>query len=126
MVAESQMLYDGQFYFKGEELPDLGSLVATHVKGKIRHYEGLSKDAGRLPVYNDLETGSSCRFVDTGETWKYEKNTRHWGRVGSNWWSGASGGGGSGGGAGETRPVNPEDVATDAEVDSYLDGLDIW
>ena len=42
--AEYAMSYDGVFYKKGEELPDLGSWECVECNGMKRDYEGLSKD----------------------------------------------------------------------------------
>lgn len=68
--------YDGQVYDSQDEVWDLGSFVATSVKGKIRNYEGLSKDVGKLPHY--VATGSSALCLDTGDYYKYEKSTDTW------------------------------------------------
>lgn len=78
MIAVSNTTYDGQFYRKGEEIWDLGSFVATEVKGKIRKYEGLSADIQKLPTYDDLMTGSNAFCVDTGQLLKYEATTKTW------------------------------------------------
>lgn len=52
--AEYAMSYDGVFYKKGEELPDLGSWECVECNGMKRDYEGLSKDLGKLPHYVTL------------------------------------------------------------------------
>ena len=78
MIANSTVGFDGHIYEKGEEIPDLGSFVATSVDGFIRNYEGLSKDVSKLPKYDDLQTGSSAFCVDTGDLYKYEKTTKTW------------------------------------------------
>lgn len=78
MIASNPTTYDGHFYQKGEEIPDLGSFVATSVNGQIRNYEGLSADVSKLPKYDDLETGSSAFCVNTGDLYKYEKTTKTW------------------------------------------------
>lgn len=72
---------DGKFYKAGDEVPDLGSLVATSVEGKIRNYEGLSKDFNKLPTYDDLATGSSAFLSDTGDVYKYEATTKTWNKI---------------------------------------------
>lgn len=83
-IATVNTSFDGHLYQVGEEIPDLGSMKATSVDGKIRNYEGLSKDfeklkaASRLPKYDDLETGSSAFLFDVSEVHKYEKTTREW------------------------------------------------
>lgn len=78
MIAQRNMVVDGQFYKKGEEIWDLGSFVATSVYGNIRNYEGLSQDISKLPKYDSLETGSSATCVDTAQIFKYEATTKTW------------------------------------------------
>lgn len=79
MKAETATTVDGQEYNPGEEIWDLGSLVCVEIPIRgVRHYEGLSKDVDKLPHYKDLSTGSSCLMVDTGDYYKYEKNTDTW------------------------------------------------
>lgn len=83
MIVENTMIvFDGQRYYKGDELPDLGTLVAVSVQGNVRNYEGLSKDRDKLPKYDDLETGSSALFYDTKELYKYEKTNKRWYKMG--------------------------------------------
>lgn len=84
MIATNQTYFDGHWYTKGEEVPDLGSLVCVtdDKDGKIRNYEGLSQDVDKLPKYADLETGSSAFFYDNLETYKYEKTTKTWYKIG--------------------------------------------
>ena len=69
---------DGHWYEPGQEVPDLGSFVAMPGSDKVRNYEGLSADVGKLPKYDDLETGSSAFCIDTGQFFKYEKTTKTW------------------------------------------------
>lgn len=76
MQAETSMIFDGQLYKPGDEIPDLGSFKATSSSGNIRHYEGLSKDVGKLPHY--VETGSAALCLDTGDFYKFEKTTDTW------------------------------------------------
>lgn len=71
-------IFDGHRYGTWDEVPDLGSFVATSVSGDIRNYEGLSKDVDKLPKYDDLQTGSSAFCIDTGQLFKYEKTTKTW------------------------------------------------
>lgn len=71
-------MIDGHIYEGGETIPDLGSLECIgYDKGK-REYQGLSGDADKLPVYDDLATGSSAMMVDTGEFYLYQATTRTW------------------------------------------------
>lgn len=78
MIADNIMVVDGHWYEPGQEVPDLGSFVALPGSDKIRNYEGMSADVGKLPRYEDLETGSSALCVDTGQLYKYEKTTKTW------------------------------------------------
>lgn len=77
-IAKGTTIFDGQLYNEGDEIPDLGSFVATSVDGNIRDYEGLSKDFDKLPKYNDLGTGSSAFLIDTGQLYEYEATTKTW------------------------------------------------
>lgn len=56
MIANGPTTQDGQFYEKGQEIPDLGSWVATSVDGLVRNYQGLSADKDKLPKYDNLQT----------------------------------------------------------------------
>ena len=59
MKSNGSSFVDGQAYKDGEEIWDLGSLVCTNVPLRgVRNYEGLSKDADKLPHYKDLSTGT--------------------------------------------------------------------
>lgn len=78
MIADNLIIMDGHWYEPGQEVPDLGSFVAMPGSDKVRNYEGLSADVGKLPKYDDLETGSSAFCVDTGQLYKYEKTTKTW------------------------------------------------
>ena len=80
MTGNNRTKIDGHWYKPGDEMPDLGSLVCVSddKDGKIRNYEGLSQDVGKLPKYDRLETGSSAFFYDTKELYKYEKTTKTW------------------------------------------------
>lgn len=78
MKATTKTYYDGHWYDIGDEIPDLGSFVATSVEGKVRGYEGLSADINKLPKYDDLGTGSSAFCVDSGQLLKYESSTKTW------------------------------------------------
>lgn len=78
MISDKVISQDGQTYYPGDEIPDLGSFIATSVSGQIRNYEGLSSDVSKLPKYDNLSTGSSAFCVDTGDLYKYEKTTKTW------------------------------------------------
>lgn len=77
-IAKGPTTFDGQIYEKGDEIPDLGSFVATSVNGSIRDYEGLSVDLAKLPKYENLGTGSSAFCIDTGQLFEYEATTKTW------------------------------------------------
>ncbi len=76
MIASGPTTYDGQNYKKGEEIWDLGSFVAVKAKGNQRSYEGLSKDVDKLPRY--VDSGSSALCLDTGDYYKFHKQTDTW------------------------------------------------
>lgn len=48
-VAQTITIVDGQTYYPGEEIWDLGSFACVDVRGNIRSYEGLSNDVSKLP-----------------------------------------------------------------------------
>ena len=78
-VAEKTMVVDGQTYYPGDTIPDLGSLVCVEAVGNKRSYEGLLTDVSKLPHY--VETGSSALLFDgSGNTELYEfhKPTDKW------------------------------------------------
>lgn len=76
MKTKNITIVDGQRYVPGDEIWDLGSFVATGVKGNQRYYEGLSKDVDKLPHY--VDNGSSALCLDTGDFYKYLKSTDTW------------------------------------------------
>ena len=70
-VADKTMVVDGQTYYPGDTILDLGSLVCVSADGNKRDYEGLLADASKLPHY--VDTGSSALLYDgTGNTEVYE------------------------------------------------------
>lgn len=77
-VATTTTIVDGHTYYPGDTIPDLGSLECINVDGLKREYRGLSIDFPKLPKYDDLGTGSSCLFLDTGEYAEYLKATKSW------------------------------------------------
>ena len=70
------MIVDGMLYKPGDDVWDLGSFVATDSTGMMRSYEGLSKDVSELPHY--VETGSSALCLDSGDYYKFHKQTDTW------------------------------------------------
>ena len=81
MTYNHTVKVDGHIYEAGQEVLDMGSLVAASVDGNIRNYEGLPADFEKLPTYEDLGTGSSSFFYDTGFLYKYEAQTKTWNKV---------------------------------------------
>lgn len=75
-TAQNVTIIDGQTYYPGDDLPDLGGWEATSADGNIRHYEGLSKDVSKLPHY--VSTGSSALCLDTGDYYKFHKPSDTW------------------------------------------------
>lgn len=78
-VADKTMVVDGQTYYPGDTIPDLGSLVCVDANGNIRDYEGLLTDVSKLPHY--VETGSSALLYDgqgNTEVYEFHKPTDTW------------------------------------------------
>ena len=78
-VADKTMVVDGQTYYPGDTLPDLGSLVCIDANGNIRDYEGLLTDVSKLPHY--VESGSSALLYDgqgNTEVYEFHKPTDTW------------------------------------------------
>jgi hypothetical protein len=67
-VVDTITEYDGQTYFPGDTLPDLGSLRCVSVEGGKRSYEGLLSDQAKLPTY--VDNGSSALLYDGAGTTK--------------------------------------------------------
>lgn len=67
-VADRTMVVDGQIYHKGDEIPDLGSLVCVEADGNRRSYEGKVADQSKLPTY--VDDGSSALLYDGAGTTK--------------------------------------------------------
>lgn len=63
-IAEKTIVYDGQTYKPGEEIPDLGSLECIEAVGNKRSYFGFQEDQGKLPTYKNLASGSDATLVD--------------------------------------------------------------
>lgn len=67
MVAKNTVIQDGQTYYPGQEIWDLGSIKAVSgLSGSIRHYEGEQKDFAKLPKY--VSGRSTCFMVAAGNT----------------------------------------------------------
>lgn len=79
-IAQTSVIVDGYMYKPGEEIPDLGSLVAKDTSKKLREYSGLYSDRFKLPKYNDLVTGSDATLVDEGQVYYfiYVAETKQW------------------------------------------------
>lgn len=67
-VTDKTVVVDGQVYYNGDEIPDIGSWVAVSANGNIRNYNGLSADVSKLPHY--VDTGSSALLYDGAGTTK--------------------------------------------------------
>lgn len=79
MAAATKMeIIDGHLYNIGDELPELGSLACINEDNNKREYRGLKADFSKLPKYDDLATGSSCLFLDTGEYAEYLAYNKTW------------------------------------------------
>ena len=78
-VADKTMVVDGQTYYPGDTIPDLGSLVCVSADGNMRDYEGLLSDASKLPHY--VESGSGALLYDgqgNTEVYEFHKPTNTW------------------------------------------------
>ena len=78
-VADKTMVVDGQTYYPGDTIPDLGSIVCVEAVGNKRDYEGLLSDVSKLPHY--VETGSSALLFDGNgntELYEFHKPTDKW------------------------------------------------
>jgi len=77
-IADKITVVDGQTYYPGQEIWDLGSFVCTDVDGNKRSYSGLSADVDKLPKYDDLGTDSSAKCLDTGDFYYYHAPSKTW------------------------------------------------
>ena len=59
-VADKTMVVDGQTYYPGDTIPDLGSLVCVEATGNKRSYGGKVADQSKLPT--SVDVGSSARL----------------------------------------------------------------
>ena len=72
-------IIDGQIYYEGDTVHDLGSWECVGVEtGNVRTYNGLSADVDKLPTYPDLGAGSMAMCLDTGDAYFYHKKSRTW------------------------------------------------
>lgn len=62
VTADRITIYDGQTYYPGDTLPDLGSLRCVSEESGKRSYEGLLSDQAKLPTY--VSDGSSALLYD--------------------------------------------------------------
>ena len=69
---------DGKIYKDDEPVHDLGSFVCTSSEGRKRHYSGYSADVSKLPTYDNLETDSTAKCLDTGDFYYYYAPTKTW------------------------------------------------
>lgn len=75
MKYNHTVVQDGQTYKPGEQVPDMGSIVAFETSGNLRKYIGLSKDVDKLPKYTNLASGSSCIMADNSTIYMYESTS---------------------------------------------------
>lgn len=82
-IATGNTFFDGHMYRKGETIPDLGSLYCINPTGAgpDREYRGKSVDFNKLPIYDDLMSGS-CLFTDTAEYAEYSRIEKKWNKLG--------------------------------------------
>ena len=78
MRADRDMIYDGQNYKAGDELPDLGHWECIEVDGNRRHYAGFSNEVNLLPKYPTLGTDSSAKCYDNQALYKFHSGTNEW------------------------------------------------
>lgn len=79
--ADKTIVYDGQTYYAGQEIVNLGSFECVSVVGNKREYWGLSVDTDKLPKYDNLSTGSTALCLDTGEILGYHSPTKTWYKI---------------------------------------------
>lgn len=141
-------IIDGIRYYEDEEIPDFGSIECVKRLGDKHVYQCLSKDVSKLPTravypkYSDMESGSSCRTLDSGELWRYSHTRDEWVKVkipstGSGSSSGSSGSNSNiatdeefdaflgltskpSSGGSTTKPEDDYDIASDDEFDAFL------
>lgn len=77
-IADKITVDDGQTYYPGQEIWDLGSFVCVDVDGNKRSYSGLAADVDKLPKYDDLGTDSSAKCLDTGDFYYYHAPSKTW------------------------------------------------
>lgn len=82
-IADKITVVDGQTYYPGQEIWDLGSLQCIEVRGTQRDYQGFLSDKLKLPKYDDLGTGSSATLIDdkgveSTVIAKYDAPTKTW------------------------------------------------
>lgn len=75
------MVIYGHTLREDEEMPDLGSLVATEISDSgVYSWSGKLEDVGKLPIdWPEQNTGSLAIFWDAGGTaYAYEKTSQQW------------------------------------------------
>lgn len=109
-------IIDGIRYYDDDEIPDFGSIECVKRLGEKRVYQCLSDDVSKLPTravypkYSDMESGSSCRTLDSGELYRYSHTRDEWVKVKIPA-TGSSSSGSSG---------SNSNIATDDEFDEFL------
>ncbi len=78
-VATNMIKVDGHTYNTGDVIPDFGSIKNVGHDGNRRYYSGLSVDMpDKLPKYDDLETDSTAKALDTGDFYYYHAPSKTW------------------------------------------------
>ena len=67
-TTDKTVVVDGQIYYPGDTIPDLGSIVCVEAVGNKRSYEGKVADQSKLPTY--VDDGSSALLYDGAGTTK--------------------------------------------------------
>lgn len=78
-MGKKIIFFDGHYYEEGQPLPDIGSW--EHVgdpHATKREYQGFSADIDKLPIYDDMDAGSTATCLDTGEYIVFHKKTMAW------------------------------------------------
>lgn len=72
------IVVDGHEYKTRAEAPDLGSLVGRANIDGTRSYTGDNADYTKLPVYDDLASGSDATLADDAGVHVYIYNGTKW------------------------------------------------
>lgn len=59
-------------------MEDWGHWERVSNEGMVTTFYGLSTEVGKLPIYNELATGSTALCLDTGDLYIYHKGLNKW------------------------------------------------